>query len=183
MAPYISYIIHLVCHQLSLDLLCVNVTCLVSKCHMFGFYIILPPFLNICLFRDFNKWLRTEKNEWIYTLKYVYIRPYVVVHLKYLKRQIFRNGGSIWELCNAMFFGQLSYMWIMHHHVARHHICELSHAIFFSLRIPFVDNLCILNYSSCVLAIWASYEKIRSENKVFGAGNGTCWSIYLDCYK
>ena len=57
------------------------------------YYIILPPFLNICLSRDFNKWLHTEQNEWIYTLKYVYIHPYVVVHLKSLKRQIFRNGG------------------------------------------------------------------------------------------
>ena len=90
---------------------------------------------------------------------------------------------QICELCNAMFFSQLSYMWIMHRHGARHHICELSHAIFFSLRIPFVENLCILNYSSCVSAIWAGYGKIWSENKVFRAGNGTCWSIYLDGYK
>ena len=30
MAPRIAYIIHLICHQLSLDLLCVNATCLVS---------------------------------------------------------------------------------------------------------------------------------------------------------
>ena len=30
MAPCIAYIIHLICHQLSLDLLCVNATCLVS---------------------------------------------------------------------------------------------------------------------------------------------------------
>ena len=30
MAPRITYIIHLICHQLSLDLLCVNATCLVS---------------------------------------------------------------------------------------------------------------------------------------------------------
>ena len=90
---------------------------------------------------------------------------------------------QICELCNAMFFSQLSYMWIMLRHVARNHICELSHAIFFSLRIPFFDNLCILNYSSCVSAIWAGYEKIWSENKVFRAGNGTCWSIYLDGYR
>ena len=80
-------------------------------------------------------------------------------------------------------FSQLSYMWIMHCHGARHHICELSHAIFFSLRIPFVDNMCILNYSSCVSAIWAGYGKIWSENKVFRAGNGTCWSIYLDGHR
>ena len=55
---------------------------------------LLPPFLNICLSKNFNKWLHTEQNEWIYTLKYVYIHLYVVVHLKSLKRQIFRNGGS-----------------------------------------------------------------------------------------
>ena len=49
---------------------------------------------------------------------------------------------------------------------ASYHICELCTAMepgiiyvnylmpsFFSLRIPFVDNLCILNYSSCVSAI------------------------------
>ena len=30
MAPHIAYIIHLIRHQLSLDLLCVNATCLVS---------------------------------------------------------------------------------------------------------------------------------------------------------
>ena len=30
MVPCIAYIIHLICHQLSLDLLCVNATCLVS---------------------------------------------------------------------------------------------------------------------------------------------------------
>ena len=38
---------------------------------------VLPPFLNIGLFRDFNKRLHTEQNEWIYTLKYVYVHPYV----------------------------------------------------------------------------------------------------------
>ena len=56
--------------------------------------------LSVCLSRDFNKWLRTEQNEWIYTLKYVYIHSYVPVHLKSLKRQIFWNGGSI-ILCMA----------------------------------------------------------------------------------
>ena len=34
---------------------------------------VLPPFLNICLSRYFNKWLHTEQNESIYTSKYVYI--------------------------------------------------------------------------------------------------------------
>ena len=48
MAPRIAYIIHLICHQLGLDLLCV-------QCHLLGFSTILPPFLNICLFGDFNK--------------------------------------------------------------------------------------------------------------------------------
>ena len=57
--------------------------------------VLLPPFPNISLFRDSNKWLHTEQNEWIYTLEYVYIHPYVIVHLKCLKRLIFRNGRSI----------------------------------------------------------------------------------------
>ena len=52
---------------------------------------ILPPFPNISLFRDFNKALHTKQNEWIYTLKYVYIHQYVPVHLESLKRLIFRN--------------------------------------------------------------------------------------------
>ena len=34
MAPRIAYIIHLICHQLSLDLLCVNGTYLVSISYM-----------------------------------------------------------------------------------------------------------------------------------------------------
>ena len=34
MVPHIAYIIHLICHQLSLDLLCVNATCLVSISYM-----------------------------------------------------------------------------------------------------------------------------------------------------
>ena len=55
--------------------------------------IVLPPFPNISLSRDSSKWLHTEQNEWIYTLKYVYIHPYVVFHLKYLKRLIFRTEG------------------------------------------------------------------------------------------
>ena len=62
----------------------------------------------------------------------------------------------------------------MHCHGARHHICELSHAIFFLLRIPFVENLCILNYSSCVSAISAGDGKIWSENKAFRADSATC---------
>ena len=56
---------------------------------------LLPTFLKICLSRDLNKWLHTKQNEWIYTLKYVYIHPYVVVHLKSLKRQICRNEGVV----------------------------------------------------------------------------------------
>ena len=51
----------------------------------------VPKYLS---FRDFNKWLHTEQNEWIYTLKYVYIHPYVVVHLKSLKRQILPPSGN-----------------------------------------------------------------------------------------
>ena len=59
-----------------------------------GYTHILHPFPNISLFRDSNKWLHTEQNERIHTLKYIYIHPYVVVHLKCLKRLIFRNKGS-----------------------------------------------------------------------------------------
>ena len=72
------------------------------------FCLLLPPFLNICLSKDFNMWLHRKKNEWIYTLKYIYIHSYVIVHLKSLKRQIFRNGGSSlheckksWSMCAA----------------------------------------------------------------------------------
>ena len=59
------------------------------------YYEVLPPFPNISLPRDFTKWLHTEQNEWIYTLNYVHIHPYVVFHLKCLKRLVFRNGGSM----------------------------------------------------------------------------------------
>ena len=34
MAPHIAYVIHLICHQLSLDFLCVNATYLVSISYM-----------------------------------------------------------------------------------------------------------------------------------------------------
>ena len=34
MAPCIAYFIHRICHQLSLDMLCVNATCLVSISYM-----------------------------------------------------------------------------------------------------------------------------------------------------
>ena len=53
----------------------------------------------------------------------------------------------ICELCNAMLFSQSSCMWI----ISCYH--------FFVLHVPFVDNLCILNSSSCVSAIWAGYGK------------------------
>ena len=68
---------------------------------------ILPPFPNISLFRYFNKGLHTKQNEWIYTLKYVYIHPYVVVYLKWLERLIFRNGGN-------------SLYWIIDNHATSH---------------------------------------------------------------
>ena len=112
----------LLCHLISLDMLCVNSSCLLSisdmwimQCHVF--------------------------------------QPVI----------IYVNYAPPWS--------QAPYMWIISCH------------LFFSLHIPFVDNLCILNYSSCVSAIWAGYGKIWSENKVFRAGNGTCWSIYLDGYR
>ena len=68
---------------------------------------ILPLFPNISLFRYFNKGLHTKQNEWIYTLKYVYIHLYVVVYLKCLERLIFRNGGS-------------SLYWIIDNYATRH---------------------------------------------------------------
>ena len=68
---------------------------------------ILPLFPNISLFRDFNKGLHTKQNEWMYTLKYVYIHPYVVVYLKWLERLIFRDGGS-------------SLYWIIDNHTTSH---------------------------------------------------------------
>ena len=73
------------------------------------------------------------------------------------------------------------YMWIMQCYlVARHYICELCNAMllsqsscmwiiscynFFVLRVPFVDNVCIFNYSSCASAIWSGDGSIWSENK------------------
>jgi hypothetical protein len=103
---------------------------------------------------------------------------------------------SLDMLCvNATCLVSISYMWIMQCHlVARHYICELYNGMLFSqascmwiischplfvLRIPFVDNVCIFNYSSCASAIWIGDGKIWSENKVFRANNATCWSRYL----
>ena len=100
----------LLCHLISLDMLCVNATCLVSNYH-------------IC------------------------------------------------ELCNAMLFSQSSCMWI----ISCYH--------FFVLRVPFVDNVCIFNYSSCASAIWSGDGSIWSENKVFRADNATCWSRHLAGYR
>ena len=39
-----------------------------------------------------SDYIRSKMSE--STLKYVYIHPYVVVHLKFIKGQIFRNGGE-----------------------------------------------------------------------------------------
>ena len=103
-------------------------------------------------------------------------------------------------LCvNAICLVSLSYMWIMQCHLvypgiiyvnfamppwlASHLICELYHAIIFLLRVKFVNNFSTFNYSSCASAIWIGDGEIWSENKVFRAGNGTCWSIYLDGYR
>ena len=72
--------------------------------------------------------------------------------------------------CNAMLFSQIMIYvnYIM-----------LS---FFVLRVPFVDNVCIFNYSSCASAIWSGDGSIWSENKVFRADNATCWSRHLAGY-
>ena len=56
---------------------------------------ILLPFLNISLLEiSTSDYIWSKMSELIYTLKYVYIHPYVPVHLKSLKRLIFRNEGS-----------------------------------------------------------------------------------------
>ena len=52
----------------------------------------------------------------------------------------------ICELCDAMLFSQSSCMWI----ISCYH--------FFVLRVPFVNNVCIFNYSSCASAIEAVME-------------------------
>ena len=54
---------------------------------------------------------------------------------------------------------------------------------FFVLCVPFVNNICIFNYSSCASAIWSGDGNIWSENKVFRADNATCWSIHLAGYR
>ena len=77
----------------------------------------------------------------------------------------------ICELCNAMLFSKSSCMWI----ISCYH--------FFVLRVPFVDNICIFNYSSCASAIWSGDGSIWSENKVFRADNATCWSRHLAGYR
>ena len=62
--------------------------------------LLLPPFLNTCLSRHFNKWLHTKQNEWIYTLKYVYIHPYVVVIWNVYKDKYLGTEGVE---CNSRF--------------------------------------------------------------------------------
>ena len=122
-----------------------------------------------------------------------------IAHIMHMVSCIAMPSASIRHaLCECLLFAfYIRYVnYAMPCFSASYHICELCTAMepgiiyvnylmpsFFSLRIPFVDNLCILNYSSCVSAIWAGYGKIWSENKVFRAGNGTCWSIYLDGYR
>ena len=54
---------------------------------------------------------------------------------------------------------------------------------FFVLCVPFIDNICIFNYSSCASAIWSGDGSIWSENNVFRADNATCWSRHLAGYR
>ena len=77
----------------------------------------------------------------------------------------------ICELCNAMLLSQSSCMWI----ISCYH--------FFVLRVPFVENVYIFNYSSCASAIWSGDGSIWSENKVFRADNATYWSRHLAGYR
>ena len=53
---------------------------------------------------------------------------------------------------------------------------------FFVLHVPFVDNVCIFNYSSYASAIWHGDGKFWSENKVFGADYAIWRSVYLAGY-
>ena len=43
-----------------------------------GLYVILPPFLNICLSRDFNKWLHTDVYRHILKYRFIHFAPYEV---------------------------------------------------------------------------------------------------------
>ena len=81
------------------------------------------------------------------------------------------------------YFRKTSYSFVMSSCLTRHHILNDILPILFFITFPFVDNVCTLNYSSCESAIGVGDWKIWSENKAFRAGNGTCWSIYLDGYK
>ena len=79
-------------------------------------------------------------------------------------------------------FTQLSYMWIMHRHGARHHICELSHAIFFSITYSICRQSVYIELLFMCISHLSRLWKNLEWNKVFREGNGTCWSIYLDGY-
>lgn len=78
-------------------------------------------------------------------------------YISELYNAILLQRHYICELCNAMLFSQSSCMWI----ISCYHV--------FVLRVPFVDNVCIFNYSSCASAIWSGDGSIWSENKVFRA--------------
>ena len=72
-------------------------TCTKQQCRAYKQYpsLILPPFLNICLFRGF-KWTTTYGCIQTYFRVQIHSFCYVCSPLlKSLERQIFRNGGSI----------------------------------------------------------------------------------------
>ena len=139
----------LLCHLISLDMLCVNATCSVSNYHICELCIAI-------LLQDI-----------IYVNCTTLSCCKGIIYVNYAM-PCFWASYHICELCTAMEPGIIYVNYLM--------------PSFFSLCIPFVDNLCILNYSSCVSAIWAGYGKIWSENKVFRADYAIWRSAYLAGY-
>ena len=89
----------------------------------------------------------------------------------------------ICELCNVILLRGIIYVnYAMPCCLANHHVCELYHAIiFFVLRVPFVDNICIFNYSSCASAIWVGHGKNLEWKQ--GLLSSQCYlSMQISCW-
>lgn len=124
---------------------------------------VLPPFPNIFLSRNFNMWLHTKQNEWIYTLKYVYIHL-CCVHLKCLERQIFSMEGV------QHFSSTIAHLSLL----LTHPTCGAGECAYgrFSIAVPHV----------CANAIWRAFH---SESGVpdrltdrLGCDANTTWVLY-----
>ena len=127
----------LLCHLLSLDMLCVNATCLVSNYH-------ICELCNAILLQD-------------------------IIYVNY----------AMLSCCKGIIYVNYATPCCL----ANHHVCELYHAIFFCITCSICRHVCIFNYSSCASSIWSGDGSIRSENKVFGVDNATCWSRHLAGYR